>query len=516
MLFFDAIDVFSGTGGISLALKDYVDTIQYCEVNPYCQQVLTERMQEGRLHRAPIHSDITTLHISSKVRPNMIMGGFPCQDISSMGLQQGIQTGTRSGLFHEIVRLIDECPTIQFVFLENVGNILKCGIQEVVNELAVKRGFNLQWTIRSASSFGAPHMRNRWFCLAVRGDPGPVFEQMAQASIALEQNEANIWTTPPDRLYVHKPAVQEDQAYDPNWSLRCQCMGNAVVPHVVRYAFVELMRSCSGWSSIAKCLEQCACPDIEGVAFPESALVYDGKLYAIPKAFHRDVKHGLDITVMLNGKPVKMPHLPTPRRGITHASTLNDRSMRDLPTVILNSEACRAQMTAAGISLEEGPVHTRFYVNPHFIEWMMGYEPDWTKIKGAYKSRGGGSRGGAKGSSTDDDVDGGGSNEGGDDEGEAAIAPAVTGRGRRSTAATTTAGNSRPSRRGAVNGLHILMREHPGKHIVEVNKIWRSMTDEQKDVYRQRAKDATTTSAATVAVSEDPTAAVAACPQQAE
>ena len=73
------------------------------------------------------------------------------------------------GLFYKILRILDECPTIRVVFLENVANIVKCGLKEVIDELA-KRGFNIHWTMRSAGQYGAPHVRMRWFCLGIRGD----------------------------------------------------------------------------------------------------------------------------------------------------------------------------------------------------------------------------------------------------------------------------------------------------------------------------------------------------------
>lgn len=163
----DYIDVFSGIGGISLALKGYVNTVLYCEQNAYCQAVLTERMKQGTLDKAPIHPDIKTLYMPNGSKPRMIGGGFPCQDISGIGLQKGIEEGERSSLFFEIMRIVDECKSIDFVFLENVANISKCGMKEVVTELK-KRGFNFQWLTRSASSMGAPHVRSRWFCLAIR------------------------------------------------------------------------------------------------------------------------------------------------------------------------------------------------------------------------------------------------------------------------------------------------------------------------------------------------------------
>lgn len=50
----NGLDLFSGIGGITLALKEFVKTVAYCEIDPYCQSVLLSRMQEGNLPKAPI------------------------------------------------------------------------------------------------------------------------------------------------------------------------------------------------------------------------------------------------------------------------------------------------------------------------------------------------------------------------------------------------------------------------------------------------------------------------------
>lgn len=55
------LDLFSGIGGISLALKPWVQTVAYCEREPYAQAVLLERMQSNDLDTAPIWDDVTTL-----------------------------------------------------------------------------------------------------------------------------------------------------------------------------------------------------------------------------------------------------------------------------------------------------------------------------------------------------------------------------------------------------------------------------------------------------------------------
>lgn len=441
----DAIDVFSGTGGISKALHDIVTTIQYCEIHPYCQQVLFERMQEGKLHAAPVHADIKTLRISPRVQPTMIMGGFPCQDISTLGLKQGIANGTRSGLFHEIMRIVDECPSIQIVFLENVGNILKCGIRDVIESLT-QRGFNLQWTIRSASSFGAPHVRSRWFCLAVRGNPD-------LSHINFTQNTDNIWQNPPTPLYTFKPAYKEDPAFDSNWTLRCQCLGNAVVPHVVRYAFIELLESYKKWSIISDCLSHCGNSKIEE-PFPNSALIYNQKLYAIPQASHDDLNNNFPLSVKFNDKTITYQHLPTPRRGITHASSLTERSLRDLPTVLLYSDVCKTQLEENNETITDGNMHSKMITNVNFIEWMMGYENDWTKVQVAVTSRP---------DSTSDS----------DDNAEGVPIEVVS--------------STRPKAK-ALNGMHMLMKEHKGKSIKQISDLWKGLSEDEKKKYKQMAK----------------------------
>jgi len=51
------LDLFSGIGGITLALKGYVRPVAYCENDRYCQAVLLSRMADGSIPIAPIWDD---------------------------------------------------------------------------------------------------------------------------------------------------------------------------------------------------------------------------------------------------------------------------------------------------------------------------------------------------------------------------------------------------------------------------------------------------------------------------
>jgi len=157
------LDLFAGIGGITLAIQDYVTPLAYCEIDPYPQSVLLQRMQEGYLPKAPIWDDIRTLQAKELPRIDIIYGGFPCQDISIAGRQKGLE-GERSGLFFEILRLLDETQA-PFIFLENVPNIRTKGAERVCKELA-ERGYDCRWCNISARDVGARHKRERWFLLA--------------------------------------------------------------------------------------------------------------------------------------------------------------------------------------------------------------------------------------------------------------------------------------------------------------------------------------------------------------
>jgi|SRR6266850_1818690 len=158
------LDLFSGIGGITKALEGYVDPIAYCENDRYCQGVLLSRFASGNLPSAPIWNDVKTLRGQELIfAPDIIYGGFPCQDISVAGRGAGL-AGERSGLFKEIIRLVGEIRP-RFVFLENVPTITSRGGWEVVGAFA-SLGYDCRWDMLSAFDVGAPHLRERWFFLA--------------------------------------------------------------------------------------------------------------------------------------------------------------------------------------------------------------------------------------------------------------------------------------------------------------------------------------------------------------
>lgn len=160
----NGLDLFSGIGGFTLAVRSWIRPVAYCENDPHAQAVLLSRMADRQLPQAPIWDDVRTLRAEHFGVPvDVIYGGFPCQDISSAGRRIGL-AGKRSGLVNEFFRLIGELKPA-FVLMENVADIRVRGAEAVGKELAC-RGYDSRWTLLPASELGFPHRRIRWFLAA--------------------------------------------------------------------------------------------------------------------------------------------------------------------------------------------------------------------------------------------------------------------------------------------------------------------------------------------------------------
>jgi DNA (cytosine-5)-methyltransferase 1 len=242
--------LFSGIGGLELGLEraGLGPVIWQAECDPYCLKVLTKHWPQAERFTDVKQIDETT------PRPDIICGGFPCQDISYAGKGAGIN-GSRSGLWSEYVRIIRALRS-RFVVVENVPALLNRGMGRVLGDLA-ESGYDAQWDCVSASAVGAPHRRHRVFIVAhtmrkrrgtnriqrkaenKTGTPrGSIdsssYQEMANTkSTGLERrwerlpSKCRWWTTEPDVGRVADGV--------PNRIHRLKGLGNAVVPQVAEY-----------------------------------------------------------------------------------------------------------------------------------------------------------------------------------------------------------------------------------------------------------------------------------------
>ena len=109
------------------------------------------------------HGDITKINASDVPNHDILVGGFPCQNVSIAGKREGL-CGKKSGLFFDIVRIVREKQP-EYILLENVAGILSsnCGwdFARILIELE-DVGYECEWEVRNTKAY-LPQNRERVF-----------------------------------------------------------------------------------------------------------------------------------------------------------------------------------------------------------------------------------------------------------------------------------------------------------------------------------------------------------------
>jgi DNA (cytosine-5)-methyltransferase 1 len=160
--------LFAGIGGLETGLASAGHRAELlCEIWEPARAVLARRFPE-----TPCAQDVTTLGaLPDDVE--LLVAGFPCQDLSQAGLAAGID-GSRSGLVGHIFRLLDRRPT-PWVVLENVSFMLHLGRGRALTtliEAVEERGY--RWAYRVVNSLAfLPQRRERVLFVATLTDVDP-------------------------------------------------------------------------------------------------------------------------------------------------------------------------------------------------------------------------------------------------------------------------------------------------------------------------------------------------------
>lgn len=167
------IDFFAGVGGFHSGLENAgMKCIGWCEFDKFAQKSYRAIYDTERLWFA---DDIRKVRGWDLPKADLWTFGFPCQDVSIAGKQKGIKRGTRSGLFYEVMRLLDEAEENRpkWLICENVKNLLSIeggrGFLEVLSEMD-KRGYDAEWKVYNSKDYGVPQNRERVYIVGRFGD----------------------------------------------------------------------------------------------------------------------------------------------------------------------------------------------------------------------------------------------------------------------------------------------------------------------------------------------------------
>lgn len=240
------LSLFAGIGGFDIGLDRTggFETVAFCEIDPFCRRLLAQQWPG-----VPIYNDVRELiygDASSVIaaRPNVIVGGFPCQDISSAGHRAGID-GDRSSLWSFFAATICGVRP-EWVIVENVRDLLIRGIDRVLGDLAAI-GYDAWWDCVRASQLGYPHARDRLILVAypaaLRREEGERSAQEWRGLIrARVHGSPSPWARSANDDEVRSQFVRIVDGL-PDRVDRLGALGNAVVPEVIEIAGRAILAS---------------------------------------------------------------------------------------------------------------------------------------------------------------------------------------------------------------------------------------------------------------------------------
>ena len=395
-----ALDLFAGTGLVSLALDAIADSVGYVEINSECQQLLRSNMAKGLLSKGAVFGDIAKFQkeefdalaiVNNKNNKDnqidLIMVSSPCTGFSIAGRMEGFENAA-SALFFEALRIVDAFKP-PLIFFENVPGI-RHDLGTIEKELCLERGYEIAWVVLPCQVVKeACQIRKRWFCLASKKDNNNIYTIPLIDEVLCSGYRAEL--DPRERLKFYK--TKEEHKSDV-W--RMSALGNAVVPPCVRVA----------WNTLAKVLNnrdeslqerknsKNAQGDHVNNGFSARAAIsennnnnskIDRRLFIkpdflppfypyntitlVPNAFKKPgyVANAL-IKSPIQTADMTLPGWGTPRHRLLYGSlVVTYRNSSDLPTQLRFEKETPDDLRAGGM-------------NPRFLEWLMMAPQDWTKI----------------------------------------------------------------------------------------------------------------------------------------
>jgi len=271
------LSVCSGVAGLERGLQLALVPCGYrcvCHIerDVFAAAVIVAGIQSAALDPSLVWSDVTTFDGNDwRGKVDLVSAGFPCQPWSVMGKRKG--TDDERWIWEDVARVVREIrPSI--VFLENVPALVTGGGIGIVLGSLAECGFDAQWDLFSAQEIGAPHTRDRWFCLAYQSrggrarsifrralaDPERARRERLGARVVGGRGNAHGRNT--DRRgsqMVFPPARNDDRAWRRYLSQgacepglrrgdygstsridRLRVLGNGVVPDQAAFAFLSL------------------------------------------------------------------------------------------------------------------------------------------------------------------------------------------------------------------------------------------------------------------------------------
>jgi len=244
---FKVISLFSGCGGMDLGFlggfeslnkkykRNAFDIIWANDFNEYACRTYSENIGK-HIH----HGDIWSLIDGIPNEADLVIGGFPCQDISVNGKGAGVD-GKRSGLYRAMVEVVSRVQPKMFV-AENVKGLLmkpnKASLDRVLTDFK-GLGYKVTFELYHAADYGVPQTRERVIIVGTKPEaadfhpPKPTHSKSEH--ITAKDAIADLEGLDEDASFNHiwsRANISGEQgnrrliANRPGYTIRAECHGN--------------------------------------------------------------------------------------------------------------------------------------------------------------------------------------------------------------------------------------------------------------------------------------------------
>lgn len=173
------VDLFSGCGGMSLGFMEAGFNIVGAFDNWEAAIEIYRANFSHPIYKMDLSSE-DPIQIIKELKPDIIVGGPPCQDYSIAGKRE---IGTRANLtirFAEIVSIIKP----KWVVFENVYNIERFSTLPRMKDILKGAGYGISSRIMDASLCGVPQKRKRFFLVGNLNAQDGFFDNAFVANMA--------------------------------------------------------------------------------------------------------------------------------------------------------------------------------------------------------------------------------------------------------------------------------------------------------------------------------------------
>lgn len=175
-----AVDLFSGCGGLSLGFQNEGFDILAAYDN---WEPAVSVYRDNFLHpifQMDLKAEGTIAHID-QFKPDIIIGGPPCQDFSIAGKREF--EGHRANLTLRFAEIVSALKPEWFV-MENVYNIEKSPVLLIAKERLRSAGYGITAQVLDACHCGVPQARRRFFMIGRLGETDGFLSEALQENLS--------------------------------------------------------------------------------------------------------------------------------------------------------------------------------------------------------------------------------------------------------------------------------------------------------------------------------------------